>query len=241
MQALRQVFRELYMPNADELAAKSISMRYAGHQVQPRKAAALLKSRGWVVGFEGGVQKIDYGSDTAVELYSQADWFTPADIEPPAIEWIRFFDRRTNLPKGISDVPAIVFSEIMRDIDLVVSVAHAGGVDPEASLSTVEMRTVLLAEMLRLLRLSNVRLESSHALIRGSLGEYTVHLGSGVAHKMAHGALYILPVHSQHRGRIFLPFLDDDPKTAEVLSKVVLLAEDGKLKDPTILAQIAEN
>jgi hypothetical protein len=51
--------------------------------------------------------------------------------------------------------------------------------------------------------------------------------------------LNVLPVHSQHRGRIFLPFVDEDPKTAEVISKVILFAEDRKLKDPTILAQIA--
>jgi hypothetical protein len=45
-------------------------------------------------------------------------------------------------------------------------------------------------------------------------------------------------VHSQHRGRLFLPFADDDPKTAEVLSKVLLLAQDSRIQDPTILEQI---
>ena len=49
----------------------------------------------------------------------------------------------------------------------------------------------------------------------------------------------VLPVHSQHRGRFFLPFVDDDPKTAEIISKVILFAEDQKLKDPSILEQIA--
>jgi hypothetical protein len=37
---------------------------------------------------------------------------------------------------------------------------------------------------------------------------------------------------------MFLPFADDDPRTAEVLSKVVLLANDKAIKDPTILEQI---
>ena len=50
--------------------------------------------------------------------------------------------------------------------------------------------------------------------------------------------LHILPVHSQKRGRIFLPFVDEDPKTAEIMSKIVLLAEDKKIKDPSILSQI---
>jgi hypothetical protein len=48
----------------------------------------------------------------------------------------------------------------------------------------------------------------------------------------------IVPVHSQQRGRIFLPFADDDPKTAEVMAKVLLLARDQEIKDPVILEQI---
>lgn len=48
----------------------------------------------------------------------------------------------------------------------------------------------------------------------------------------------ILPVHSQAGERIFPPFADDDPKTAEIISKIVLLVEDSKIKDPAILNQI---
>src|SRR5262245_27133940 len=51
-------------------------------------------------------------------------------------------------------------------------------------------------------------------------------------------ALCIVPVHTQHRGRLFLPFADDDPRTAEVVSKVLLLARDHEIQDPTILEQI---
>ncbi|MBC7874970.1 MAG: hypothetical protein H7Y01_13290 [Ferruginibacter sp.] len=116
----------------------------------------------------------------------------------------------------------------MRDIDLVVSVAHAGGVDPEASHSSIEMRSVLLKETIRLFKLANVEVAGSHATIKGELGEYSVHLGSAVVHKMEQGYLSILPVHSQHRGRLFLPFVDYDPKSAELISKVLLLAGDGK-------------
>ena len=45
-------------------------------------------------------------------------------------------------------------------------------------------------------------------------------------------------MHSQHRGRLFLPFADDDPKTAEVVSKVLLLARDQEIRDPNLLDQI---
>jgi hypothetical protein len=126
----------------------------------------------------------------------------------------------------------------MRDLDLVVSVAHQGGVDPEASASTVEMRASLARETCAMLGIDNVKLEGRYALIEGSLSSYNVHLGSAVVHQQPGGAICIVPVHAQHRGRLFLPFVDDDPKTAEVISKILLLARDTEIKDPTILEQI---
>ena len=48
----------------------------------------------------------------------------------------------------------------------------------------------------------------------------------------------IVPVHGAQRGKLYLPFVDEDPKMVEIVSKVVLLAEDHKLKDPTILQWI---
>jgi hypothetical protein len=141
-------------------------------------------------------------------------------------------------PMPLAEVPPRLFSEVMRDLDLVVSVAHAGGVDPEASASTVEMRESLVQETAQLLQLKNVRLKSTHVLIDGELANYTVHLGSGVVHTLPGGAICLVPVHAQHRGRLFLPFADDDPKTAEVISKVLLLARDREIQDPVLLEQI---
>ncbi len=237
-QPFKQVFREYYPLTADERQERMISRRYAGHQVQTQKTAALLKGRGWTVDYEEGLQKVYYKENLVVRMYAMADWFSPADIEAPTLEEVRFFDRNTGDPVALEDVPPIVFSEVMRDLDLVVSVAHVGGVDPEASHSTVEMRAAIAAELTWLLKLQNVTFFETHAKIRGALGNYSVHLGSGIVHAEAKGMIAILPVHSQARGRIFLPFADDDPKTAEILSKIILLAEDHKIKDPSILSQL---
>ncbi|WP_440116480.1 DUF4132 domain-containing protein [Paenibacillus sp. QZ-Y1] len=237
-QPFKQVFRELYLPNEDELANGTVSRRYAGYQIQPKKAVALLKGRQWTVSYEEGLQKVSYEHNLIANLYAMADWFSPADTEAPTLETVQFYDRKSYKPVALQDVPAAFFSEVMRDIDLVVSVAHVGGVDPEASMTTIEMRHVIVNESLRLLKVDNVRLDGNYARIDGELGEYAVHLGSGNVFKQATGALHIVPVHSQHRGRIFLPFLDEDPRTAEILSKVMLLAEDKKIKDPQILAQL---
>ncbi|MET3938291.1 hypothetical protein ABIC22_001103 [Paenibacillus sp. PvP094] len=237
-QPFKQVFRELYLPNEDELANGTVSRRYAGYQIQPKKTVALLKGRQWTVSYEEGLQKVSYEHNLIANLYAMADWFSPADTEAPTLETVQFYDRKTYKPVALKDVPKVFFSEVMRDVDLVVSVAHVGGVDPEASLTTIEMRHVIVNESLRLLKIDNVRLDGNYARIEGDFGEYAVHLGSGNVFKQATGALYIVPVHSQHRGRIFLPFLDEDPRTAEILSKIMLLAEDKKIKDPQILAQL---
>ena len=236
-QPFKQVFRELYVKTADE-RGKETSLRYAGHQIQPAKTVALLKTRRWVVDGTDGLQRVYYKANIIARIYALADWFSPADIEAPTLEWVDFFDRKTFKKLPIDDVPDLIFTEVMRDVDLVVSVAHVGGVDPEASHSTIEMRRAIVQFNLPLFKLDNVRLEGTHAHIHGTLGDYTVHLGSGVVQQKAGAMINVLPVHSQHRGRLFLPFLDEDPKTAEIMSKIILFAEDGKIKDPFILEQI---
>ena len=237
-QPFKQVFREYYPITEEERQERTVSRRYAGHQVQPQKTVALLKGRGWTVDYEEGLQKVFYRENLIVRMYALADWFSPADIEAPTLEEIQFFDRETGKTVELEAVPPVLFSETMRDIDLVVSVAHVGGVDPEASHSTVEMRTAIARELVSLLKLTNVSFIGAHAKIYGTLANYSVHLGSGVVHGEGIGMIAILPVHSQARGRIFLPFADDDPKTAEIMSRIILLSEDKKIKDPAILSQI---
>jgi hypothetical protein len=238
VQPFKQVFRELYVLTAAEKADKTRSHRYAGHQIQPRQAAALWASRGWLVSPEEGVRKTFHDAGLTAEVGFLGDWFTPAEVEGPTLETVQFVRRGEWKPLPLTQVPPRLFSEVMRDLDLVVSVAHCGGVDPEASASTVEMRANLLRETCALLKLKNVRIKLPRALIDGELANYALHLGSGGVHRLPGQHLCIIPVHAQHRGRLFLPFADDDPKTAEILSKALLLARDNEIQDPTILEQL---
>ncbi len=239
-QPFKQVFRELYVRTDQELTDSPVSHRYDGHQVQPRQAAALLGARGWVSGYDTGDAARVFHRDSLVARVTFADgMFTPAEAEPPMIDGVHFTRRGEYLAQPLESVPPVVFSEAMRDLDLVVSVAHAGGVDPEATASTTEMRAALIRETARLMKLDNIELVGAHAVISGKLGEYSLHLGSGTVHRRPGGALCIIPVGAQHRGRLFLPFADDDPKTAEIVAKALLLARDHEIKDPTILEQLS--
>ncbi|MBO6206540.1 MAG: DUF4132 domain-containing protein [Lachnospiraceae bacterium] len=236
-QPFKQIFRELYIKTEDEMQQVR-SERYAGNQINPKITAGTLRSRRWVADAEEGLQKVYYKENLIATIYALADWFSPSDIEAPTLEWVAFYDRKTFKEKPISEIPDIIFSEVMRDVDLAVSVAHAGEIDPEMSHSTIEMRRAIAEFVIPMFKLKNVTFTDSHALIRGERANYSVHLGSGVIHQEGGPMLNVLPVHSQQRGRIFLPFVDDDPKTAEVLSKIIFFAEDQKIKDPYILEQL---
>ena len=97
---------------------------------------------------------------------------------------------------------------------------------------------VLVELTMPLFHFNNVKVEGNFVRIEGKLGKYNIHLGSGVIHQEGGAQIAVLPVHSQNRGRLFLPFVDEDPKTAEILTKIIFFAEDDKIKDPSILNQI---
>ncbi len=240
VQPFKQVFRELYVPMPEE-SKQSESRRYSGYQIQVKQAAAALRSRGWTASYEDGLQKVFLAQGICVSLYAQADWFSPSDVEAPAIEYVQF-SRTRYVPDAshlhISDLDPVLYSEVMRDIDMAVSIAFVGGVDPETGQSTKELRAAIVRCTAELMKFANVSISGNHVHIKGMLANYTVHLGSGLVRQEGGTVIPIIPVHSQHRGRIYLPFMDEDPKTVEIISKVVLLAEDNKLKDPTILQWI---
>ena len=226
-QPFKQVFRELYIPTKDELETSNRSERYQGHQVQPQKTVALLRGRGWTVNYEEGLQKVYHKEGFRATIYAAADWYTPSDVEAPTLEYVVFYNLKDGKEVPMKEINPVIFSEVMRDVDLVVSVAHVGGVDPEASHSTMQMRGALARESARLFKLTNVEVKERYILVKNEHGDYSLHLGSGM---ISRGGLQInvVAVQSQHRGRVFLPFVDDDPKTAEIMSKMKLLSE-GKI------------
>jgi hypothetical protein len=238
-QPFKQLFRELYTLNASERDESGVSSRrFAGHQVEGRQAGGIFTSRGWVADFEQGFSRTFHQQKTTAWCHLVNGWGSPTEVEDATIDDVTFHPAGKWQPLPLSDVAPRVFSETMRGLDLVVSVAHASGVDPETSESSIAMRGRLVDETASMLDLVNVEVGGHHVRVKGKLGTYSIHLGSGVVHRIPAHAVCIVPVSAQHRGRIFLPFVDDDPRTAELVAKVVLLARDDKIKDPTILQQL---
>jgi len=239
-QPFRQVFREHYAIGEQE-ATDLATRRFAGHQVKSKQTHTLLVSRGWTLDHEVGMFQRPFRTTQLMARLSFENGYFATDADFPAIDTVEFSRLRSHNRIPLGEVDAITFSETMRDLDLVVSVAHASDIAVDASKSTIDSRTDLARELIRLLSVDNVELDRRHATITGSRGRYRIHLGSGEIHEDGSGHLYVMPERHQHHGALFLPFIDDDPRTAEVLSKILTFADDELITDQSILRQLRPN
>lgn len=165
-------------------------------------------------------------------------------------------DGKTWQPARIIDVPPLVFTEAMRDVDLFVGVTSIA-TDPQwadrgedrfsmywhrtavAELTpSAQVRRDALARLLpRMAIADRVDLAERYLRVRGNLRAYRIHLGSGnIMMEPDDRYLCIVAARSQ-TGRLHLPF-DDDPMLATILSKAIMLAADDRITDPTVLSQL---
>ncbi|MGE5251341.1 MAG: DUF4132 domain-containing protein, partial [Bacteroidota bacterium] len=164
-------------------------------------------------------------------------------------------------PVPLEDIPALVFSEIMRDVDMFVGVASVGN-DPawldggadvryrdywhgfsfgELGESAKTRRTALAGLLPRLKIAERCRLTEKFLIVRGDIRTYKIHLGSGnILMEPNDQYLCIVPSRGSARvpgERLFVPF-EGDQTLALILSKAFLLAEDRKITDPAITRQL---
>lgn len=239
-QPVKQAFRELYLVTPAERDAVDTSARFAGHVVAGKIAAQLLSTRGWsLLGEYDDYQARRPVADdlTAALCCDVTGYFGMGDV---TVREVRFLSARSATAEVVplAAVPPIAFSEVMRDLDLVVSVASTGSYHGSSAQS--ESRAQLLTALIGDLGLDRVTVEGTSAVIRGSRATYRVHLSSGSIHVEPGGYLCIVPATfgaTAHR-RLFLPFADEDRMTSIILSKILLLAEDEKITDRTILTQL---
>ncbi|MFB6478479.1 DUF4132 domain-containing protein [Streptomyces virginiae] len=164
-------------------------------------------------------------------------------------------------PLPLTEIPALVLSEVLRDVDLFVGVAGIandptwadGG--PEGRFraywtsyafgelnQSAETRRVLLERLVpRLAIADRCGVEGRFLHVRGELRTYKIHLGSGnILMTPNDQYLCIVPGGSAGSGTFetgYLPF-EGDRTLAVVLSKALLLAKDTEITDPTITSQI---
>jgi hypothetical protein len=173
---------------------------------------------------------------------------------------VRFYRQDEVEPMRLADVPPLFFSEVLRDVDLFVGVASVGN-DPNWSdggptgnyrdywhsysfgdlSQTAQTRKAVLERIVPRLKIADrCSFEDKFLLVRGRLRSYKIHLGSGnILMSPNDQYLCIVPRQSttEGGGKVFLPF-EGDNLLSIILSKAFLLAEDSKIKDPSIVNQI---
>jgi hypothetical protein len=247
VQPIRQAFRELYVLTQAERDLRTHSPRFSDHVVDSRAAARLLGSRGWYLGGgEDALPEKTFRTAGLVAIFEFDDvghYFT--ELDTVTTGHIRFHSLGEVGGYGdivpVDEVPPTVFSEVLRDADLVVSVAQAEGEGERLSEEGLIRRAELLSTLVEKLGVPGVSVSGRFARVRGKLADYRVHLGSGAVHVEPAGHLCIVPASRLRERRPLLPFAEEteaDRKAREVVSKVLLLARDEKIKDESILAQI---
>ncbi|MDR1936991.1 MAG: DUF4132 domain-containing protein [Tannerellaceae bacterium] len=121
-QPFEQVFRKRYDKTEEEKAA-AYSLRRAEERIRPDDMAAILKGRRWVAAGEEKWLKVFYKEKIAVVIEAMSHAPGPADAGISTLERVAFFEQKSNRPLLIAGVPDRVFSEIMRDVDLLFSIA----------------------------------------------------------------------------------------------------------------------
>lgn len=272
-QPFKQAYREVYLLTEAELNTRTYSNRMAAHIVKQHQFSALAKQRGWRYSLQGA---FDDGRDSEValvqipaygltaeywvnELYADHDAYNETGIWLyVGTDQVRFVNHLDEVQELI-DVPALVFSEIMRDVDLFVGVASVGN-DPAwldsggerhrdywASYSFGDLseiaktRKTVLETLLPKLKIRDVaRIDGKFLRVQGHYHEYKIHIGStNILMSPKDQYLCIVPdaKASPTTAKLFLPFAGDRGLSL-LISKALLLANDDKITDRTILSQI---
>ncbi|MCX4988918.1 DUF4132 domain-containing protein [Streptomyces sp. NBC_00568] len=162
-------------------------------------------------------------------------------------------------PLPLTAIPPLVLSEVLRDVDLFVGVASVGN-DPTWQdggpggrfqdywtsygfgelTETAQTRRTLLDRLIpRLAIADRCSLEGRFLHVKGERHTYRIHLGSGNI-LMSPNDQYLCIVPKPAPGGLQpgrLPF-EGDRMLAVILSKAMLLADDMRITDPTILSQL---
>lgn len=266
-QPFKQAFREVYRLTPAEEETASYSNRFAAHILDYPRLYALLVQRGWQSNYLGPYDG-GYDGDARTELmdgqwrahfrYESIDPGPGAQVALASTDQVRLEHRTGDAwqEMPLREVPALVFSEAMRDVDLFVSVTSIGA-DPEwadrgedayraywhsfasAELTpSAQVRRAALERLVPGLKIGDrCSLTDRYLVVRGRLRTYKIHIGSGNV-LMEPGSTYLCIVSARSlRDQVFLPF-EEDGRLALILSKAFLLAEDDKISDETITRQL---
>ena len=273
-QPLKQAYREVYLLTDAEINTRTYSNRMAAHLIRQHQFNSLAKTRGWKYALMGAFDNgMDNGCASLLlpEFGLRAEyWINEIHDENQindtgiynyvSTDQVRFVDSDDRSAKELVDIPPLVFSEVMRDVDLFVGVASVGNdplwrdngempayADYWQSFSFGDLtelarsRKEILTGLLPRLKISKVaEIKDKFLVVKGKLRTYKIHIGStNILMEPNDQYLCIVPARGEKNltENLFLPF-EGDNGLSIILSKAFLLAEDDKITDGTITSQI---
>jgi hypothetical protein len=268
MQPIKQAHREVYVLTDAERETRTYSNRFAAHILRQYQFRALCHARRWRCSLMGGWDGWDMPSRDIPRQALRAeyhvevlDWGVPTNSAAPLhirSDEVRFLDAQwQSVP--LDQISPIVFSEVMRDVDLFVAVTSVAN-DPNwadggpngdnrayweewafADLGqTAVMRKELAAWIVPKLSIADrLEITDKFLVVQGKRQKYAIHFGSSNIQILpSNRYLCIVPGGTPKEARdIKLPF-EGDSTFSTILSKAFLLVDEDKIKDETILRQL---
>lgn len=237
-QPFKQALREIYVKSEQEERQDEV-LRFKGFNVDLRKCVAALKGRGWGVSEDVGLRKVYYRADTVAAIFREFDLPYSFDFDNVNRELYGIFFLRRNSGEimPLSEVDDVTFSETLRDTDLMITVSSNVVYDLELAMSTVEIRREILRSIVDILGLENVSFLKDNIKVAGYYGTYVINIRTGLVFKEGKGNLLLDTVYSVDKP-LLLDFVDEDPMTADVISKAIVLSADKDIRDSTLLSEI---
>ncbi len=269
-QPFKQAHREIYILTDAELATRTYSNRFAGHIVRQHQFVALCQQRGWKAKLQGSWDGGDATPTLQLPHWNlQAQFWIEMGNDANenfvanylSTDQVRFYRAGEMLaePLELTEIPALAFSEVMRDVDLFVSVTSVGN-DPgwddggpqaqyqdywndfsfgQLSESAETRREVIQRLLPRLKIASRCSISDKFLMVRGDLRTYKIHFRSGrILMEPNDQYLCIVPDRGPNTtNKLFLPF-EGDNTLSIIISKAFMLVDDKNITDPTIISQI---
>jgi len=267
-QPFKQAFREVYLLTDAELKTDTYSNRFAAHIIRQHQFNALAKLRGWSYQRMGQWDSHNHPMRFLPWLDMHVEWFVDADWNGEASEGgifnyimtdqVRFYKNGVLL--HLYDVPALVFSELMRDVDMFVGVCSIGNDQSwqdggnavvnsywrnfsfsDTLSESAEIRMETLQHLIPKMKIaSQCSFDKKFLIVKGKLRTYKIHMGSGNILMEPNDQYLCIVPDSKPSGverNLFIPF-EGDRMLSIIISKALLLADDHKISDITITRQI---
>ena len=268
-QPIKQVHREIYVLTDAERTTRTYSNRFAAHIIRQHQFTKICQARGWRYKLMGDwdgwnqptralpkqnmiaefhvdtLEGPEHAAHSGVALYISSDQVRFLDMERRAVELER--------------IAPIVFSEVMRDVDLFVAVSSVAN-DPnwtdggpngqyrdywqewafgDVGQSAISRRDLATWLVPKLSIADKLEITDKFLIVQGKRQKYAIHFGSSNIQILpSNRYLCIVPDRQPKETRnIRLPF-EGDSLFSTILAKAFLLVDESKIKDETILRQL---